>query len=192
VPDDFDLDDDDDLDDPEAEASLAVADVMSFLAGRPDPTRRDLAHCRHLLRDASAGPGVVLEALVEAWEPGIAPQGLDGLYGLPCTPDGVSAGRCPWPGCTSLRKERAGPVGRLPARCETHIRESKLKQDRDRQRAIYAGTLTRRPCCADWKASGRRKGKCPQCREGERAARQDFPLSAVEAAYLAANGFHLV
>lgn len=173
---------------------------------KPDTlTRRDSRKLKGLLREHpavrnvlddwvidrdDAAAGMALGALAEDWgitsldsSRNVSSVSLEAVQDL--------LGQCSWPGCSLPRKERQGSRGRHPKHCPDHTVERKRKDDRERIAAKRAGVLVLPECCKDWVKSGHR-GKCGQHRQSEAASRPPYPLSAIEAAYLGAGGFHLV
>ena len=167
-------------------------------------TRRDVRHLKELIRDH---PGVddILDTWIHDRDDNAADVALEALaetWGIPVPLDGHKAAsvslkaledhlaECSWPGCTEPRKERQGSRGRYPRHCHLHAVEKKRKDDRERIAAKRAGAVKLRECCQDWVKSGHR-GKCLQCRQWAAASQPPYPLSAIEAAYLGAGGFHL-
>jgi hypothetical protein len=162
--------------------------------GKLKNTLREHPAVRNILDDwihdrNDQGAVSALEALVKPW--GITP--LDGQKAASVSLEAVESylGECAWSGCREPRKERQGSRGRHPKHCHGHTLEKKRKDDRERIKAKRAGVLVVPECCKDWNRSGHR-GKCGQHRQHEAASGPQYPLTAIEAAYLSEGGLHLV
>jgi hypothetical protein len=191
-----------------ADAELAAAEFADAVAkvDISDFSRRDNHRIKERLRQhpdvidilagwkqggSDAAALRALEALVKGWSVIPSP---DGPKAVSVALEAVESqlGRCAWPGCEKPRKQRqGGTTGRQPKHCHKHTFEAKRKADRERLRAKRGGTLKVPGCCREWTRSGHR-GKCQQHRDYEAASRPEYPLSAIEAAYLGTDGFHIV
>jgi hypothetical protein len=195
------LDDFDELDDSEL-AAAEIADALAELGS--SPSRKSIHGITERLREHPA-----VWAMLDEWNIGDdasaekALANLAGEFGVivpgPCRKaasvhlDAVSdsLAECAWPGCKEPRKERQGSRGRHPKHCPKHTFEWKRKADRERLRVKRSGTLKLSDCCKEWSQSGHR-GRCQQHRDNAAASAPPYPLTAIEAAYLGAPGFHLV